>query len=298
MGNYILESDVDNWPIALAASETFDTTDVDINTEQITVASDIPTGTELKFSSTGAIPAGLTVGTVYYAIRVDATHIKVALSPVNAAAGTAINLTDVGSGTHTLQIGSGDSTADRAAVIERAEQLIERICEDVFYSKAFIIYRDGNAKNRMNLGLTSSILTVTEIKLSGVVLNSNWWTFDDVHIYKDPEATAGGGGSDLPELHYRMKQRDGGLFPAGKKNVKVTGTMGSSVVPSAIKKATVMLCQHENDGTLFTAYDDVVSDKLGDESYSRGSKRFKTGVHEVDRLIRDFIRRKPMMGVS
>ena len=48
---------------------------------------------------------GLTSGTVYYIIRNDKNTIKLATSAANAAAGTAINLTAVGSGTgHTLNV--------------------------------------------------------------------------------------------------------------------------------------------------------------------------------------------------
>lgn len=48
---------------------------------------------------------GLTSGTVYYIIRNDKNTIKLATSAANAAAGTAINLTGLGSGTgHTLNV--------------------------------------------------------------------------------------------------------------------------------------------------------------------------------------------------
>lgn len=81
---------------------TFATTDVNAGTDIITVGTDIPTGTPIKFSSTGTAPAGLTAGTKYYAIRQSTTTIKVASSLANAQAGTAIDITDQGSGTHTI----------------------------------------------------------------------------------------------------------------------------------------------------------------------------------------------------
>lgn len=87
------------WP---NLASTFTTSDVNTSTEVITVNRDIPTTTHIKFSSTGAVPTGLVAGTSYYAIRNDATSIKVASSVANAQAGTAINLTAVGSGTHTI----------------------------------------------------------------------------------------------------------------------------------------------------------------------------------------------------
>jgi len=87
-----------------ATYDDFATTDVNVDTEQITVNIDIPTGERIKFTTTGGLPAPLVVGTIYYAIRVDATHIKVATTLANANAGTAINLTTQGTGTHTVTI--------------------------------------------------------------------------------------------------------------------------------------------------------------------------------------------------
>jgi len=292
-GNYIVESDVDNWPVVVDATETFATTDVDVSTEKITVTNDVATGTELRFSSTGVLPAPLVTGVVYYAINVDATHIKVATNPVDAAAGTAINLTDVGSGAHTLDIGSGSSEANRQVVIDRVEQLIENLTYDYFYSKAFSIYHDGNNQDVLVLNLRPHILTVTEILILGVALNTSWYTYDINSVYLDPESATGG--IDDPELLLRLKYKKG-LFPKGTNNIKITGTYGWLTCPPAIKYAAIILCRYENDETLYTAYDDVVSDKLADAAYSRGTKKFLTGVHEVDKLIRNYIRKTPMLG--
>lgn len=293
-GNYIVESDVDNWPAAIAATETFATTDVDIATEKITVTNDIATATELQFSSTGVVPAPLETGVVYYAIKVDVTHIKVAATPVLAAAGTAIDLTDVGSETHTLDIGSGSSTAERQEVIDRVEQLIEKITSDYFYTKTLEIYRDGNGQDKLFLGVIPNILSVTEILISGIELDSSWYTFDIDSVYLDPEAASG---DELPELMLRLKYKKR-LFPKGQGNIKITGTYGWANCPVAIKQVAIILCRYENDETLYTKYDDLVSDRLGDMSQSRGQKKFLTGLMEADRLIRNYIRKKPMFGVA
>lgn len=297
-GNYIVESDVDNWPTSVSATETFATTDVDVDTEIITVTNDIATCTEIAITSTGAVPAPLVHGTVYYAIRQDATHIKVALTAVLAAAGTAVDLTDVGSGTHTLDIGSGSSEADRQETIDRAEQLIERITRDYFYSKAFVIYLDGNGKDRLFLNLTPKILTVTEILLSAVVLNTSWWTYDEHSVYLDPEAATG---DELPELLLRLKYSRR-IFPRGMGNVKVTGTYGWAACPAAIKRATIILCQYENDNTLYKSHSgNLKSEKIDDYSYTLAdnvSSLNKTGVDEVDNLLKTYIKRQPMLGMS
>lgn len=62
------------------------------------------TGTEVTFSSTTTLPAGLSASTTYYLIYQSATTFKVASSLANAYAGTAIDITDTGTGTHTVSI--------------------------------------------------------------------------------------------------------------------------------------------------------------------------------------------------
>lgn len=82
---------------------TFATTDLNTTNDQIVVGRNIPTTTPLKFTSTGTLPTGLVAGTKYYAINISATVIKVATTIANAQAGAAIDFTDQGSGTHTIQ---------------------------------------------------------------------------------------------------------------------------------------------------------------------------------------------------
>lgn len=81
---------------------TFQTTDVNTATDIITVGRDIRTGHPIQFSSLGTLPAGLSAATTYYAIRDSSTTIKVATTISNAQAGTAVNITDTGSGVHTV----------------------------------------------------------------------------------------------------------------------------------------------------------------------------------------------------
>lgn len=85
---------------------TFATTDVNTGTDVITLSSTtlFPTGTPIVFTSTTTVPAGLTSGTTYYAINVSGTTIKVAASAALALAGTAIDITTQGTGTHTITL--------------------------------------------------------------------------------------------------------------------------------------------------------------------------------------------------
>lgn len=94
------------WPAPPASSSQAFTADA--GTDQLLVAStsSLPTGARVRVSNSGgALPAPLAANTTYYAINVDGTHIKLATSLANAKAGTAIDLTSAGSGTHTLLYG-------------------------------------------------------------------------------------------------------------------------------------------------------------------------------------------------
>lgn len=189
---------------------------------------------------------------------------------------------------------NGTTAAEKLAAIQRAEQLIEAITHDYFYSKAFSIYRDGNGQDQLFLNLQPHILIVTEILVLGIALDTSWYTKDVNSVYLDPESVTGG--IDDPELLLRMKYKKG-LFSKGTGNIKITGTYGWVSCPPAIKQAAIILCRYENDGTLYTAYDDISSEKLGDHQFVRGvRKKYMSGLQEVDKLIRNYIRRKPILG--
>lgn len=64
------------------------------------------TGDQVWFTTTGALPTGLSVNTVYYVIADDADHFYLATSAVNALAGTKIATSGSQSGVHTVH---GDS---------------------------------------------------------------------------------------------------------------------------------------------------------------------------------------------
>lgn len=84
----------------------FATTDVNTSTEVITLSSttNLPTGTTVRFASSGGLPAPLVAGTVYYVINTGTTTIKLATSLANAQLAVAINLSTTGSGTHTIYL--------------------------------------------------------------------------------------------------------------------------------------------------------------------------------------------------
>lgn len=58
--------------------------------------------TRVQLTTTTTLPAGLSLATDYYVIKVTDTTIKFATSYANAVAGTPIDITDAGTGTHTI----------------------------------------------------------------------------------------------------------------------------------------------------------------------------------------------------
>jgi hypothetical protein len=74
------------------------------NPAVVTTTFDLRTGTPIKFTTTGALPSGLTSGTTYYWIRTSATTGNLATSKANAYAGTTITTSGSQSGVHTMAV--------------------------------------------------------------------------------------------------------------------------------------------------------------------------------------------------
>lgn len=89
--------------VATPAAKAFATTDVDVDEDTITeVAHGFKTGLKGQFTTTTTLPDGLSLITDYFVIRTDADTYQVATSLANALAGTAVDLIDDGTGTHTF----------------------------------------------------------------------------------------------------------------------------------------------------------------------------------------------------
>lgn len=78
-------------------------TDICTYTSTTNYPSNVLTGTRLRLTTTTTLPAGLATATDYYYIRVSDSTFKLATTYANAIAGTAINITDAGTGTHSTQ---------------------------------------------------------------------------------------------------------------------------------------------------------------------------------------------------
>lgn len=84
-------------------AQNFATTDVNTGTDTITItAHGLENFQRVQFTTTGALPSGISASTTLYLVVTAANTFKVATSYQNAYAGTTIDITDVGSGTHTV----------------------------------------------------------------------------------------------------------------------------------------------------------------------------------------------------
>lgn len=83
---------------------TFTAATTDIATAADTILT--LTGTEVTVSSTTTLPTGLSANTTYWLIYQSTTTFKFATSLANALAGTAVDITDTGTGTHTITVRS------------------------------------------------------------------------------------------------------------------------------------------------------------------------------------------------
>lgn len=77
-------------------------TDIMTYTSLTSLPSNLLTGTRVRCSTTTTLPAPLATATDYYLVKITDGTYKLATSYANAIAGTVINITDAGTGTHTL----------------------------------------------------------------------------------------------------------------------------------------------------------------------------------------------------
>jgi hypothetical protein len=85
-------------------TQAFSYTAVSVANDTLTLdASNLITGSTVKLAGSGTAPTGLSFATLYYAIKVDASTIKLATTYDNALLANAINITAQGTGTHRLR---------------------------------------------------------------------------------------------------------------------------------------------------------------------------------------------------
>lgn len=81
---------------------------------------------------------------------------------------------------------STESEAEKQAIIDKVEQIIDKVTGTHWCPTAFDIKLNGNNKNRLFIPLETDILSVTGIFINCVELDSNWWTYDINSVFLDP----------------------------------------------------------------------------------------------------------------
>ena len=192
---------------------------------------------------------------------------------------------------------SGTTEEEQQQIINKVEQLIDKVTETKWGGEAFDIKLNGNGKNRLFLPLETDILTVTNVYIHCIELDPSWYTWDINSVYLDP--CVSGAGVLSPELYYRLGEAmDRGIFPRGYNNIWVKGTMGESSIPEAIKQAAVILAKWENDPTLYTYTGLKKSEKIGDYAYTNlatSEADILTGIAEADSYLRLYVKRKAIL---
>ena len=160
------------------------------STDLLTLASvpfmnTLSTGTEVELTTTTTLPDPLAVSTVYYVHTIVDQTCALATTSALATAGTAINLTDAGTGTHTITRSDDDTTLLTNA-ISAAETYIESQKNREFEAATATRYYDKSERDRWDsclLNLYShDLLTVTTLTNgdsdSTTISSSDYWLVD------------------------------------------------------------------------------------------------------------------------
>lgn len=117
------------------------------------------TGLKVQLTTTGTLPAGLALTTDYWVIRVTADTFKLADSLAHADAGTAVDVTDVGTGTHTATATAG--TLAHSMQLEKSMDGVKWYSEGsaTAVSAAGSTLLEGNLKGYRLLRLTNAVTT-------------------------------------------------------------------------------------------------------------------------------------------
>ena len=81
---------------------------------------------------------------------------------------------------------SGITAEEQQEIIDKVEQIIDKVTETKWGGEALDIKLNGNNKNRLFLPLATDIITVTHVYISCIELDSSWYTWDVNSIYLDP----------------------------------------------------------------------------------------------------------------
>jgi hypothetical protein len=125
-------------------------------------------GAAVYFTTTGTLPAGLSTGTIYFLYQISSTVFKVCTSYKNSAgtaAGTVIDITDAGSGTHTIN----------QVAIGTVNWIIEDPRTGTLYmqsSNGRVWFASGTRAYLLNNSAIDNGVTMTNANGNGIAINN------------------------------------------------------------------------------------------------------------------------------
>lgn len=193
------------------------------------------TGDEVEVSTGGTLPSPLEADTVYWLIVSADLTMQLATSSANAAAGTAIDITTAGSGTHTIKkvIRDDDLLTD---LLEEAAAYIESRTGKIFEAVTDTRYYRQDAVDYVTLRLDEDLITCTELlegdEDSTEIPSTDYWLLprNEGPPYRRIELKA--------DSDYSWDWTTDG-------EISVTGTWGfSAEAPADIVRAVVILAAY------------------------------------------------------
>jgi hypothetical protein len=147
------------------ASQTFT---ADASTDQLTLNANtyIGLGDGVQVSSSGVLPGGLSAAVTYYFIPTGDATGKLATSVANALAGTAIDISDAGSGTHTAShIDQARYTCD--GFIDTSRQPIDNVRALLTACRGYLYFSGGKWKLGIDQATAASGFVFDEDNIVG-----------------------------------------------------------------------------------------------------------------------------------
>lgn len=156
-----------------------------------------------------------------YAVNADVTSFKVS--------GKTTDLTEY-------------TASEITAEIAYAEEIIEEVCEDIFYAKTETKTFNGTGNEKLFFipkvkYRLLSITTLKELDLDGSTVLDTFVEGKDFKKYPFYIETARSFTGDSP----RRRFGTGGVWPRGQSNIEVAGSWGRDSTPTDIKRATILL---------------------------------------------------------
>lgn len=193
------------------------------------------TGTMVKFTTTGILPSPIVINEVYYAIYISDTTIKLATSPANAEAGTAIDLTVDGSGSILATeycFVSADWINARIAnnVIPNIEKLIRtKVDEEKEYTETHsgegstvLILDRKNIKELVRIDIITNNFSNTFVSIENIELLGKEGLLKAKHNFEEV---------------YGLYP----IFPRGNKNIQITFIVERPLDTDAIHEAIILI---------------------------------------------------------